>query len=72
MCIILYLCVEHDGAENTSVLHGGSKIISGFLMVLVRTMGEIEPGYVHAGSKKLLNHLNGPRRRSKCADDLGL
>lgn len=44
------LGVEHDCAENTGVLHGGSEVIEGFLVVFVGPMGEVKASNVHAGS----------------------
>lgn len=54
------LGVEHDGAENTGVLHGGAEVVEGFLVVLVGPMGEVEARHVHACSQKLLDHWDRP------------
>ena len=60
------LGVEHDGAENTGVLHGGAEVVEGFLVVLVGPMGEVEASHVHARPQKLLDHWDrarcGPQR----------
>ena len=53
------LGVEHDGAENTGVLHGGAEVVEGFLVVLVGPMGEVEARHVHARADHPLQDLGG-------------
>nr|GMD21580.1 hypothetical protein GW17_00044661 [Ipomoea batatas] len=72
ICIVIYLGVEHDGADNTGVLHGLAEVVERFLVILVRSVGEVEPSDVHAGTEKLLRHRNRAGRRSERADDLRL
>ena len=64
--VVSCLGVEHDGAENTGVLHGGAEVVEGFLVVLVGPMGEVEASHVHARPQKLLDHWDrarcGPQR----------
>lgn len=55
------LGIEHEGAENPSVVHGNPEIVEGLLVVLVGSVREIEAGDVHAGPQKLLEHGHRPR-----------
>lgn len=66
------LGVEHDGAEDAGVLHGLFEIIEGFLMVFMRSMGEIESSDIHTRTQQLFGHGDRARRRSQSADDLRL
>nr|GLL32592.1 hypothetical protein GW17_00044661 [Ipomoea trifida] len=70
--IVIYLGVEHDGADNTGVLHSLAEIVERLLVILVRSVGEVEASDVHAGPEKLLSHRNRAGRRSERADDLRL
>ncbi|KAJ0906739.1 hypothetical protein HanRHA438_Chr07g0290711 [Helianthus annuus] len=65
-----YFCIKHDGAFNTGVFHGGTKIIERFLMVLVRPMREIESSNIHTSPQHLFGHGNGSRNGSKSAHNL--
>ncbi len=42
-----YLGIKHDGTENTSIFHGGSEIVEGFLVISVRSVREVESSDVH-------------------------
>lgn len=67
-----YLGIKHDGAENTGVFHSGPKVIEGFLVIIMRSMREVEASDVHACAQKLLDHRHRPGCRSKSANDLRL
>lgn len=66
------LCVEHDGAEDTSVEHSLTEIIESLLVVLMRSVREVKPSDVHASPEKLLDHLNGSGSGTNGTHDLRL
>jgi hypothetical protein len=66
------LGIEHEGAENLSVVHGNPEIVEGLLVVLVSAVREIEAGDVHAGPQKFLEHGHRSGCRTQRAHDLRL
>ena len=64
------LGVQHDGTQTLRVQHGDSQVIQGLLVVLVRTVREVEARDAHSRSQELLQHLDRPRLWSESAYDL--
>lgn len=66
------LGVEHDGAENLSILHGDLEVLQSLLVILMRTMREIESRHIHSCPQQLLQHRHRPRSRPQRTHDLRL
>lgn len=55
------LGIEHEGAEDLSVVHGSAEVVEGLLVVVVSAMGEVKASNIHASPQQLLQHLHRPR-----------
>jgi hypothetical protein len=66
------LGVEEDATHDLGVVHGLLESVQRPGMVLVGSMGEVEPGHIHAASKQLLQHRNISGFWAQRAYDLGL
>jgi hypothetical protein len=67
-----YLGIQKNCTQDLGVVHGLAQVVESVLLVIVRSMGKVEPGHVHAGLEQLLQNGHLPGLGSQSADDLGL
>ena len=64
------LGVQQGGHGALHLVAQGLQLIKAGLLLLVRAMGKVEPGHIHAGQDHLFHHVALVGRGAKGADDL--